>query len=60
MADVFQKTKNGSIDNGYANIRVNDLTQPTGIPVKITQDYIVIAQSGTLDTRFDDTTYYTA
>lgn len=58
MPDIFQKIKAGNIDNGYANIRVNDLTQPTGIPVKITQGYIIAQQSGILDSRLDDVRYY--
>jgi hypothetical protein len=60
MPDVYKQIRPGNIDNGFTNVRISDLIQPTGIPPKATQQYIVLAQSGTLETRFDDTTYYTA
>ena len=60
MADVFQKVVNAnSLDNGAVVVFYNNLTAPTGISPQVNQTP-VIAQSGTLDTRFDDTTYYTA
>lgn len=59
MPDVFQKVKEvNAIDNGAAIVRYNELTPPTGIPPKVNQTH-VIAQSGTLDSRFDDNQYYT-
>lgn len=60
MPDIFEKVKQANpIDNGGSVVFYNELTPPTGIPPKVNQ-YHVITQSGVLDSRFDNPTYYTA
>ncbi len=60
MSDVFQLAKSGQpIKNGTIVTNADQLgnIQKTG-PLK--ERNVIVAQSGILDQRFDDRTYYTA
>ena len=61
MADVLQKSiTSNDLKNGTVVVSTNKFGTLTNhvVDPKINQTETVLNQSGVLDTRFDDTTYY--
>lgn len=61
MADVLQKSiTSNDLKNGTIVVSTNKFGTLTNhvVDPKINQTETVLNQSGVLDTRFDDTTYY--